>query len=59
MAGMKCKWGRPPAVSTINMNGGRLAMQIVLKKNCKVNRGNLFRIFEEYIDLVICTWALC
>ena len=56
MTGMKCEWGRPPAVSYANVNGGRLAMQMVPKKNRKVNSGNLFRIFEECVDLVIFFW---
>lgn len=56
MTGMKCEWGRPPAVSAANMNGGRLSMQIVPKKNCKVNGGEPLEYLKNALIWSYALW---
>ena len=59
MTGTKCLWGRLSAVSATHMNGARLSVRTVAKKNCTGDNGSLFRIFEECLDLVLYALALC
>lgn len=49
-SGMKCK-----NVVGTNRNGNKLVLKIVPKKSHKVNSGSLCKIFQECIDLVMCS----